>query len=1139
VTDASGIATFTVKSTKAEVVTYTAAVTADAVTVAQTANVTFQPGAVNASVSTVAVSKASVGADGVDSATVTVTLKDANGNAVSGKNVTLAQASGSSTITPNSAVTTDSSGQAIFTVTSQKMEIVTYTATDSSDSIPITQTKQITFTAGAVNAAQSNVAVSKATVLADNSDSATVTVTLKDVNGNVISGKTVSLTQGSGSSTITATQAITDANGIATFTVKSTKAEAVIYTTVTGNVTLVLHPVSVTFTPGIADAAVSTITASKTSVSANATDSAVITVTVKDAYSNVVPGRSVELLQSTGSSLITSTPAITNTNGIASFVVTNSKKESVTYSAQIAADNVTLTRTVNVQFLSDNANLASLQLSAGVLIPIFTPAQTSYMASVPNDVYQLTFTPTAADSNATIRINGSTISSGTASIPISLQTGNNTVTIELIAADGQTRKTYTIQVMREPNKDARLQALAGSPVAISPAFDPAITQYTVNVANQVNQYSVQADVYNPLSTLTVTGAVYDSSTQNYVSNLQVGANTITLKVVAQDGQTESDYTITVIRADALTEVKDALNLLQIGYTGTDTWEFVTGNLQLPTVQNQLPVSWSSSQPQLVQADGTVIRPATAEGTVILTATIQHNGVAWSRTFIVIVKPQNVNIVKTEQTRTVPIRIGENSTDIQQTPITRKTLSDGATIDKVVANSAQLSSALQAAMSNNENSVHVVISDLPAAPADEVTADVPIAAYDSLAGKVNLNIDTDYASVILNKATLEQMKDDGQSLFFRFVPIRQTEQVSLLTKQALDDTQVQQVASNASVNQVGTPMTIETNYKSYTTTLLFPTSKLNMPASSSEQAAYVSTLYVYIQHSDGEIELQRGTPQYDSKGNLQGIAVQINKFSTFTILSVQPKRSTSNSGTNSGGGGATNSGSGQTTPSTPSNPVPSTTPGSSTAQPTGTHSAYIKGYPNGTFLPAKTTTRAEVAAMLWRIMQANGATATSTLRGYSDVPATHWAAEAIRELQAKQIMLGVTSDQFAPNRPLTRAEFATLAVRWQQLAPATSDLSTSFKDVNGHWALPSITTLMQTGVVKGYEDGTFRPNAGVTRAELVTMMNRLLKRGPLTGVTTATWKDVPATHWAFGDIEEASLTHTYTILSDGKEQWSGK
>jgi hypothetical protein len=178
-------------------------------------------------------------------------------------------------------------------------------------------------------------------------------------------------------------------------------------------------------------------------------------------------------------------------------------------------------------------------------------------------------------------------------------------------------------------------------------------------------------------------------------------------------------------------------------------------------------------------------------------------------------------------------------------------------------------------------------------------------------------------------------------------------------------------------------------------------------------------------------------------------------------------------------------------------------------------------------------------MLWRVMQANGSQAiTSTSTRYSDVTSGHWASEAIRQLQAQQIMLGVSTDRFAPNRPLTRAEFATLAVRWQKLT-STGTTSTSFRDVNGHWAAANIAILVQTGVAKGYSDGTFRPNEGVTRAELVTMMNRLLKRGPLTGVTTPTWKDVPAGHWAFGDVEEASLSHSYQVLSDGSEKWINK
>lgn len=1130
-TDTNGVATFTVKSTKAESVSYSAA--AGGVTITQTAGVTFQPGSVSASASTVTVSKANVAADGTDSSSIIVTLTDAYSNPISGKNIILSQGSGSSVISPSTGVVTNASGQAVFSVTNSKAESVTYTATETTDSITISRTGAVTFDPGAVNGSLSTVTVSKTTVVADNTDTATITVTLRDSQNNAVSGKPVTLSQGSGSSTITATQGTTDTNGVATFTVKSTKAEGVTYTAIAGSVTLSLHPVPVTFTPGAADANVSQITSSKASVSANGSDFATITVTVKDIHGNVISGRDVQLQQGSGSSLPTPTQATTNVDGVASFTVTNTKSENVVYTAKVMTENITLSQTVNVNFLSNNANLASVQLSAGTLIPIFTPAETSYVASVQNDVYRITFTPTAADSNATIRINGNTVPSGSASNQIELQTGNNTVVIEVLAADGQTSKTYTIQVMREPNKDARLKAMTASPVALTPAFDPAVTTYNVNVSNSVDQYSVQAEVYNSLSTLTVTGATYDISTGTYITNLQVGTNTLDFKVTAQDGQTSANYTVNVIRADALDELKNALNNLAIGYSGTDSWEFVTQGLLLPTTQDKFPVTWSSNQSQVVQSNGAVNRPSGEEESVILTATIQHNGVQLSRTFLVVVKPQGLSIVRSEVTRNVPIRVGDSNTDVEQTPITRKMLSDGSKIDKVVAGATQLSSALQSAMNNNQSKVRVVATDLPNDPANEVTIDVPATSYSDLANKVDLNLDTDFAQVTLSKSTLSQLQMAGQSLFFRFVPIREAGQVSQVTNQALNDSLVKQTVSTGTVSQVGTPMMIETNYNSYNTTVLFPAAKLNLPTGTATQkAAYAAGLYVYIQHSDGEIALQRGSVQLGTNGQVEGISINISKFSTFTILHVEPKR------TSSGGGGG---GGGGTTPTpipTPSDPTTPTQP-STSVQPgaTGEHTAYINGYPNHTFRPSQTTTRAELAAMLWRVMQANGSQSTTvTSARYSDVPSTHWASEAIRQLQAQQIMLGVSANQFAPNRPLTRAEFATLAVRWQKLT-ATDTASTSFHDINGHWAASNIAILVQTGVVKGYSDGTFRPNAGVTRAELVTMMNRLLKRGPLTGVTTATWKDVSSAHWAFDDIEEASLSHEYQVLSDGSEKWT--
>ncbi|MCQ4088910.1 Ig-like domain-containing protein [Saccharibacillus sp. JS10] len=1133
-TDANGTATFSVKSTKAEKVTYTA--TASGVTIAETVQVTFQPGAVNATTSKVEVSKSNVSSDNVDSSTITVTLTDVNSNPISGKNVTLSQGSGSSTITPSSGVTTDANGQALFVVTSYKKETVTYTAKDATDNLTLTNTGTVTFDAGAIDAALSNVTISKTAVAADNLDEATITVTLRDKNNNVISGKAVTLSQGSGSSTITATQGTTDANGVATFTVKSTKAESVIYTATSGAVTLTLHPVPATFTPGEVDATTSTVTSSKPTASANGLDTANITVTLKDSYSNVISNREVTLSQGSGSSLIAPTKAKTNIDGVANFTVSNTATENVFYTASVADANITISQTASVNFLNANANLSSAALSVGELVPIFTPMQTSYFASVDDYISGVTVALTAANPDAKIEVNDEFAGNGIASKSVLLQTGNNVITIKVTAADGITTKTYTIQVTRKPNQDASLSSLTASPVDLKPTFDSGVTSYKVNVPYNIEQYEIKAKTANALSTLTVTGAVYDANTEAYVTDLKVGSQTINFEITAQDGLTSVTYAVEVIRASVQEEVKNALNNLKIGYTGTDSWEFVSQDLILPTTQDGLPVIWSTNQPQLVSPTGIVSRPINNEASVILTASIVENGVEMSRTFLVIVKPQGLSITNSSVTRNVPIRIGDSATDIEQTPITRKTLSDGTKIDKVVAEASQLSSALQAAITNNQDKVRVVVTDLPADPSDEVTIDVPAPSYAPLVGQADLDLETDYAHVQLDKATLTDLQNDGQSLFFRFVPIRQAGQKEAVTEQALSDSRVKSLQSSNTVSQIGTPMTIETNYSGYNTTLLFPADKLNLPAGSlSQQAAYASSLYVYIQHSDGTIALQRGTVQYDANGQIEGIAIQISKFSTFTILAAQPITPPA-SGGNSGNGGSASGGTGYPAPTNPGGSTPTPTPTPVDPAKTGKHQAYVKGYTNGTFRPSQTTTRAEFAAMLWRVMQANGAQATTaSASNYTDVPRNHWAYDAISQLQAQQIILGVSADRFAPNRPLTRGEFATLAVRWQKLSP-TGTSQVTFTDTQNHWAAQSIAILAQTGVVKGYTNGTFRPDDGVTRAELVTMMNRLLKRGPLSSVTQPTWTDVPKAYWAFGDIEEASRTHTYEVLSNGAEKW---
>ncbi|CAM4400042.1 X2-like carbohydrate binding domain-containing protein [Paenibacillus typhae] len=198
-----------------------------------------------------------------------------------------------------------------------------------------------------------------------------------------------------------------------------------------------------------------------------------------------------------------------------------------------------------------------------------------------------------------------------------------------------------------------------------------------------------------------------------------------------------------------------------------------------------------------------------------------------------------------------------------------------------------------------------------------------------------------------------------------------------------------------------------------------------------------------------------------------------------------------------------------------------------------HEAYISGYPDGLFKPEQKITRAEMAALL---VKAAARESGGAVPAFSDIKAGHWAAEAITGAAAMGLMNGYPDGSFRPDRQITRAELASLVVL---LGNITSAPGAGYSDVTaGHWAESAIRQAQGAGILKGYADGTFRPGQAVTRAEAVTAVNRAFGRGPLSGAAASPWLDVPLTHWAFGDILEASMDHTYTEKSGGGEELGG-
>lgn len=227
------------------------------------------------------------------------------------------------------------------------------------------------------------------------------------------------------------------------------------------------------------------------------------------------------------------------------------------YSVTDAAGNsASTTRTVNV-VNSTNANLSALLLGSGTLSPTFSSNTTNYTASVSNSVTSTTVRPTSTQTNATIqvRVNSGTFSnvaSGAFSGALPLNAGSNPIDVRVIAQDGTTTKTYTVTVTRTVSANADLSALSLSSGTLSPAFAGATTNYTAGVPNAVATLSVTPTVSQSDAAVQVrvNGGTFSSVTSGNASAalaLDVGSNTVDIRVTAQDGSTTKTYTVTVTR----------------------------------------------------------------------------------------------------------------------------------------------------------------------------------------------------------------------------------------------------------------------------------------------------------------------------------------------------------------------------------------------------------------------------------------------------------------------------------------------------------------------------------------------------------------------------------------------------------------
>ncbi|MBR2736971.1 MAG: S-layer homology domain-containing protein, partial [Firmicutes bacterium] len=209
-----------------------------------------------------------------------------------------------------------------------------------------------------------------------------------------------------------------------------------------------------------------------------------------------------------------------------------------------------------------------------------------------------------------------------------------------------------------------------------------------------------------------------------------------------------------------------------------------------------------------------------------------------------------------------------------------------------------------------------------------------------------------------------------------------------------------------------------------------------------------------------------------------------------------------------------------------------------------HFAYVIGYPDGTVKPEANITRAEVATIFFRLLtDQSRAQNWSKTNNFTDVKSTDWFNNAVSTMSKAGIINGYPDKTFLPQNEITRAEFATIAARFDSSEPDTS--GSKLTDIAGHWAEKYIKKAEALGYVTGYEDGSFKPDQPITRAEAMTLINRVLERmdnnigvdGLLPEAEMNTWTDnMNKSAWYYTAVQEATNSHTYDnkqIVPDDK------
>ncbi|MEK0314780.1 S-layer homology domain-containing protein [Cohnella sp. 56] len=713
---------------------------------------------------------------------------------------------------------------------------------------------------------------------------------------------------------------------------------------------------------------------------------------------------------------------------------------------------------------------------------------TDLSATAGNGQATLTFSAPTGATNVTVEQSsdgGTNWTTATTSGAVTASTTSATVTG---LANGTTYK-FRLAVTggaHEGNSNA-VSTLPSLPIAdLAAAGSPGQATLTFSAPTGATSLTVEqsSDGGANWTTATTGGAVTASSTSATVTGL-VNGTTYKFRLAVSGGPSNG-----VSNEAAATPTAPPTDLTATANDGQVSLKF-----SAPTGATSVTVEQSSD-------GGANWTPATTNGAVAASATSATvtgltNGKAY-RFRLVIAGGAHAGISNTADatpstapatTERISLVVDNGSSDMPLAAgtIWRTSNPDGTKNDLVTYEAAQALDTLNKAKQKGASTIRLVIPDAK----DEVSRleiTLPKATVATIAsGNVGFEMYTANVRLILPRTSMNSLDEE---LYFRLVPLKKAEEQQAVEQRVQADEQVKKAAGSGAAQILARPVTIDTNLSSRTVQLVLPLRGIDLPAGQAARDRFLSALFVYIEHSDGQKELVKAKPQL-FEGNVWGLSFNVTKFSTFTIVKVAQH----------------NDGNGQAV----------------------THQAYIEGYPDHTFRPANPITRAEIAALLSRLQLGAGGQEKSI--AYTDVPGSYWAAAAIDYATVNGLMHGYDGGRFGPTRPITRAELAAVIARMLGLAESGAAAA---NDIDGHWAQADIRKVMAAGFMTAGKDGRFRPDDKLTRAETVTVLNRILHRGPLYGVSAPTWRDAPAAHWAFADIEEASRTHDAEIGPDGTE-----